>query len=104
MLFVLLSLLDKLKELVLLCPANRNSHVPARVWCRVWLPRLMDKRLRQEDKEDCDHVSKRQHKDEEGKTSKGVLHIIKNKLTSSHYNHLKSLALKNGFLITESFK
>ena len=61
----------------------------------------MDKRLRQEDKEDCDHVSKRQHKEE---ASKGVLHIIKNKLTSSHYNHLKSLALKNGFLITESFK
>ena len=68
----------------------------------------MDLKRRRQYEGECDHVSKRpqfqEEEKEEGESSGLVLYLVKNKLTTKHYNHLKSLASKNGFSVTETFK
>lgn len=65
----------------------------------------MDSKRRRQDEGECDHVSKRHQgeREDEGRRSEQVLYLVKNKLTTKHYNHLKSLASKNGISISETF-
>ena len=43
-------------------------------------------------------------KSREGHKYKATIYILKNKLTSKRVDHLKSLAIKNGFGVAESYK
>lgn len=61
-----------------------------------------NKREREEwDHEPDDHVSKKDHLQEGVKYN---LYIIKTKISAGHLNHLKTLSLKNGFIVSETYE
>lgn len=60
------------------------------------------KREREEwDHELDDHVSKKAQLEDEAKYT---LYIIKTKISAGHLNHLKTLSLKNGFIVSEIYE
>ena len=60
------------------------------------------KRVREEEPEEDVGPATKKNPDE--KENNVLIYIMKNKLSSGHFNHLKQLAVRNGFTVSTTFR